>query len=334
MTIEVRDLCKVFPVKGSRDGLVAVDGVSFRIDFGETLGLVGESGSGKTTVGRCILRLLEPTSGQILFDGRDITRLKQHELRHLRSQMQMVFQDPFRSLNPRMSIGASIAEPMLLQGMGKEQSWKRAAELIQKVGLKAEDLDLFPYQLGGGELQRVGIARAIATNPKFIVLDEPTSLLDLTVRTDILQLLVSLQREMGLAYLLITHDLSTVRDICHRVAVMYLGQIVEMGDVQQVFGNPCHPYSRALLSSVLVPDPRVRRSGYTLKGEIPSPLHVPHGCYLHTRCPEATDRCCSTRQQLLPADGKRLVRCWQVTAPADEETLANNQEGGLFVETS
>jgi peptide/nickel transport system ATP-binding protein len=289
--LEVRNLVKEFPARHGRV-VHAVNDVSFSIGRGEALGLVGESGSGKTTVGRCVLRLIEPTSGTIRFLGQDVTRVPQARFRKLRSRIQLVFQDPFDSLNPRLRIADAIAEPIMrTAGMPSAQQAKRVAQLLDIVGLGDRYARLYPHQISGGEQQRVGIARAIATNPDLVVLDEPTSALDVSVRAEILNLLRDLQAELRISYLFISHDLTAVRGLCQRVAVMYLGKIVETAATERLFERPLMPYSRALLSSVLYPDPRQERSKFLLRGEIPSPVHLPSGCPLHTRCPLATAEC-------------------------------------------
>jgi oligopeptide/dipeptide ABC transporter ATP-binding protein len=283
--LHVADLVKHFPTSRSRSVIVAADHVSFHIAPGETLALVGESGSGKSTVGRCILRLVEPTSGTIRFHGQDITKLRRREFRQLRPNLQMVFQEPYLSLNPRMRAGQAIFEPLRISA--KVPSQARAARVLdvaQMVGLSSDVLERYPAHLTQGEQQKVAIARAIATEPEFIVLDEVTSALDISVRTEITDLLIKLQQELGVAYLLISHDLSTVRRIAHRVAVMYLGRIVEVGSVEDIFTAALHPYTRALLASTLEVDPaEVER--WKLGGEIPSSIDLPRGCYLYSRCP-------------------------------------------------
>jgi oligopeptide/dipeptide ABC transporter ATP-binding protein len=290
--LEVNNLVKHFPLKGTRAVVQALNGVSFAVAKGKTLGLIGESGSGKTTAGRCILKLIEPTSGEIVFDGAAIGSMSANQFRPLRRRIQMVFQDPFRSLNPRMSVREIVREPLLLHGIGdKSDQDDRVRELMRRVEMEPDDLPRYPHQLSGGQQQRVGIARAIATNPDLIVLDEPTSSLDITIRGRITDLLLNLQADLGVSYLYISHDLTTVEHICHEVAVMYLGSVVEIGPKDQVFNTPEHPYSKALLSSALVPDPEVQKPIYVLTGEIPSPINLPAGCPLHTRCPEAVAAC-------------------------------------------
>jgi oligopeptide/dipeptide ABC transporter ATP-binding protein len=317
--IEVQDLVKHFPVQHSKLPLIAVNGVTLTFTKGRTLGLVGESGSGKSTVGRCLLRLIDPTAGRILYQGTELTQIPKDKFRQLwRARMQMVFQDPFDSLNPRMSIRDTILEPLMLSRKLNGNGQRKATELLERVRLDPALIGAYRHQLTPGQQQRVGIARAIATNPEFIVLDEPTSLLDLSVRAEILKLLALIQNELQLTYLFISHDLSTVKHICHDVAVMYLGRVIETGSVEQVFNNPLHPYSKALLSSVLHPDPAKPRSVFQLSGEIPSPLDQPQGCPLHTRCPAAVDACRQTPQHYFDVGGGHLVACMRI----EDGTLA------------
>ena len=326
--LELEGLVKRFPVKGGRN-LTAVNDVSLAIARGEAVALVGESGSGKTTVGRCILRLIEPTAGTIRYLGRDVSLLPRSQFRRLRSRIQMVFQDPFDSMDPRQRIAAAIEEPLRLTGgMESRQRRERVAELLRLVGLDASAGGLYPHQMSAGELQRVGIARAVATEPDLIVFDEPTSALDVSVRAEILNLLRELQRRLGMAYLFISHDLTAVRRLCHRTAILYLGQLVEIGETETLFANPIHPYSRALLSSVLYPDPRQVRSPFALTGEIPSPIELPTGCPLHTRCPMVTEHC----RRIVPAlerkaPGRRLA-CLNVpmTMPAAPRAVPQPEE--------
>jgi oligopeptide/dipeptide ABC transporter ATP-binding protein len=315
----VKELTKYFEIEGSEKPLQAVKDVSFEVREGETLGLVGESGSGKTTTGRCLLRLEEPTSGEIRYRGKDLSSLPQDAFRPFRAKLQIVFQEPFDSLNPMMTVQATLEEPLLLHlDMASVERLERVLETVQFVGLREEQLDWYPAELSSGEQQRVGIARAVVTRPDFIVLDEPISSLAPVAQVEILLLLRRLQEELGLSYLYISHDLSTVEDICHRVAVMYLSQIVEMGTKEQVFSHARHPYSKGLLASVLFPDPSRRRIDqeieYELEGEIPSPIDLPPGCYLASRCPVALPTCHEMPQEMRSLGDGHEVRCWRVTA--------------------
>lgn len=295
--LRVRGLRKHFPVRGGVFGSVqgwvkAVDGVSFEIKRGETLGLVGESGCGKTTVGRSILRLMEAQADELSFDGEDLLKAPRKRLRELRTRMQIVFQDPYSSLNPRMTVGEAVAEPIrahrLAEGKAVE---RRVAELFERVGLPASYRSRFPHEFSGGQRQRIGIARALALGPSFIVCDEAVSALDISIQAQILNLLRELQQELGIAYLFITHSLNVVRHVADRVAVMYLGEIVELADTNVLFDSPKHPYTRALISANPLPDPNVPLTPLLLKGEIPSPLDPPTGCRFHTRCPEVFEKC-------------------------------------------
>ena len=273
----------------------AVDGVSFSIAPGETLGLVGESGCGKTTVGRCILRLENPIEGKVIFDGEDIANKKLSQISHLRQDIQVIFQDPFSSLNPRQKIGTIISEPLRVHGIIKDAQMRRerVAELLRLCGLNPRFADRYPHEMSGGQRQRVGIARALSVNPKFIVCDEAVSALDVSIQAQIINLLENLREQFNFSYLFIAHDLSVVRHLCHRVAVMYLGKIVELAECDELFDNPQHPYTQALLSAVPVPDPTVeeQRSHQILEGEVPSPTNPPSGCVFHPRCPEAIENC-------------------------------------------
>ena len=291
--LEVRDLVKHFTV--GRGIVRAVDGVSFSIERGETLGLVGESGCGKTTTGRCILQLERPTSGTVRFEGRELTTLNQTELRAVRRKMQVIFQDPYSSLNPRMTVGQIIAEPIAVHNVvsGAAARAARVKDLLNRVGLLSQHANRYPHEMSGGQRQRVGIARALAMEPSLIVCDEPVSALDVSIQAQIINLLEDLQAEFGLTYLFIAHDLAVVRHISDRVVVMYLGKIAEMADRKTIYDGPQHPYTRALLSAVPIPDPELeeKRERIVLGGEVPSALNPPAGCVFHPRCPIAIDRC-------------------------------------------
>ena len=295
--LEVVDLKKHFPVKkGLFQKVVgqvyAVDGVSFTINEGETLGLVGESGCGKSTVGRTLLRLIEPTSGSIKIDGRDVTHLSGNDLRPFRREMQIIFQDPFSSLDPRMTAGDIVGEPLSVHSIGNSKDRREmVAELFERVGLRKAQMDNFPHQFSGGQRQRIGIARALALNPKLIIGDEPVSALDVSIQAQVINLLLDLQAERQLSYLFISHNLAVVEHISHRIAVMYLGRIVEYADKKTIFRDPKHPYTVALLSAVPVPDPTLKRDKIVLEGDVPSPVNPPSGCHFHTRCPFAEEQC-------------------------------------------
>jgi oligopeptide/dipeptide ABC transporter ATP-binding protein len=295
--LEIKDLKKHFPVrKGVLRRTVgqvyAVDGISFAIGVGETLGLVGESGCGKTTAGRAVLRLIEPTSGSIEVGGTDITHLSKSELRPYRKQMQIIFQDPFSSLNPRMTAGDIVGEPLLVHGVAnRKERTGQVAALFARVGLRPAQMANYPHQFSGGQRQRIGIARALALGPKLIVGDEPVSALDVSIQAQVINLLQDLQRERQLSYLFISHNLAVVEHISHHIAVMYLGRIVEYADTRSIFTRAQHPYTEALLSAVPVPDPAVRRQKRVLQGDVPSPMKPPSGCHFHTRCPYAVPRC-------------------------------------------
>jgi oligopeptide/dipeptide ABC transporter ATP-binding protein len=291
--LSVQNLTMTFPGRRRSAPVRAVDGITFHVAAGETLGLVGESGCGKSTTGRMIVRLLEPTTGSVTYDGRDISHLSQRELKPLRKDLQMVFQDPHSSLNPRQTVARIISDPLLVQGSPAADARKRAAELMELVGLIPEHIDRYPHEFSGGQAQRIGIARALATGPRLVVADEPVSALDVSVQAQIVNLMERLQDELGLAYLFIAHDLSVVKRVCDRVAVMYLGRIVEIGPKDQVYAAPAHPYTRALLSAVPLPDPATERSRerITLLGDPPSPASPPPGCTFHPRCLKAQEIC-------------------------------------------
>jgi oligopeptide/dipeptide ABC transporter ATP-binding protein len=313
--LEVNGLKKHFPV---RKGLLrrvighvyAVDDVSFTIGHGETLGLVGESGCGKTTVGRTILRLIEPTAGEIVLDGQDISRLSKTELRPHRRKMQIIFQDPFSSLNPRMRAGDIVGEPLKVHGVLARAARREAvAALFDRVGLRAAQMDNYPHQFSGGQRQRIGVARALALNPKLIIGDEPVSALDVSIQAQVINLLIDLQRDLKLSYLFISHNLAVVEHISHRIAVMYLGRIVEHTDKATLFTRPLHPYTEALLAAVPVPDPAIKRTRLVVQGDVPSPLNPPAGCHFHTRCPYAEARCRKEPPLLREVESGHFVAC-------------------------
>jgi oligopeptide transport system ATP-binding protein len=313
--VEVRDLRKHFPARGgayfgqARPVVKAVDGISFSIRRGETFGLVGESGCGKSTVARLLLRLIEPTSGGVTFDGIDLMSVPKEELRRLRRRMQMVFQDPFASLNPRMTVSEIVAEPLRVHGEHKGREDRRVAELLDLVGLSRQHAKRHPHEFSGGQRQRVGIARALALNPRFIVCDEPVSALDVSIQSQVLNLLKDIQREFGIAYLFISHNLSVVKYVCDRVGVMYLGRLVEQADKSDLFDAPNHPYTRALLSAIPVPEPGMARQRIILTGDLPSPLRPPPGCRFHTRCYTAQPRCAEVEPALREISTGHLSAC-------------------------
>jgi peptide/nickel transport system ATP-binding protein/oligopeptide transport system ATP-binding protein len=314
--LEVTDLVKHYAVRGGvlrrRIGTVhAVDGVSFSLNAGETLGLVGESGCGKSTVARTVMRLVEPSSGSISLDGTDITRLGKSDLRPHRRSMQIVFQDPFASLNPRMTAGDIVGEPLTVHGLasgGEKQ--QRVAELFAQVGLRPDQMKNYPHQFSGGQRQRICIARALSLGPKLIVCDEPVSALDVSIQAQVINLLIDLQRKHDFSYLFIAHDLAVVAHISHRVAVMYLGRIVEIADKRELFAHPRHPYTQALLASVPVADPKAKRLAPGIDGDVPSPINPPPGCAFHTRCRYAMDRCKVERPVLADSGPQHQVACW------------------------
>lgn len=314
----MRGLVKHFPVEGSDDVWRAIDGVSFDILPGETLGLVGESGCGKSTTGRCLLRLIEPTQGEIKFQGRDVTAMGRRELRELRREMQIIFQDPTASLNPRMKIGDIVAEPLVIHGIGnKAERRERVAWLLGKVGLDADYIKRYSHEFSGGQLQRIGVARALALNPKLIVADEPVSALDVSVQAQVVNLLQDLQQEFGLTYLFISHGLAVVEHISTRVAVMYLGRIVEIADAKELYLNALHPYTKALLSAIPIPDPKEKRDRIILKGDVPTSRNPPSGCRFRTRCPIAIDECARIDPELREVSPGHSVACIRVDGYAD-----------------
>ena len=314
--LSVRNLVKNFELRASsgirktKRVVQAVSDVSFDVKVGQTLGLVGESGSGKTTVGRSVLQLIQPTSGEVIFEGQDLTKMSFEQLREVRRQMQIVFQDPFASLDPKMTVGRSIAEPLVVQGVaGNHQD--KVAELLDLVGLASDHAKRFPHEFSGGQRQRVGIARALALDPKLIVLDEPVSALDVSIQAGVVNLFSDLQKRLGMSYIFIAHDLSVVRHIADHVAVMYLGKIVEIGDKDTVYRNPSHPYTKALLSAVPLPDPKIERSRnrIMLEGDVPSPVNPPTGCRFRTRCWKATELCAAEEPQLVVRTSGQQSAC-------------------------
>jgi len=296
--LSVRNLVKRFPIRGgifSREvaSVKAVSDVSFEIRKGETLGLVGESGCGKSTLGRCILRLIEPTSGQIAFNGQDITHLPSQELRKLRRRMQIIFQDPYASLNPRMMVEDILSEPLEIHKLAKtrHERRQRILKLLDLCGIRSEALNRYPHEFSGGQRQRICIARALAVEPEFIVCDEPVSALDVSIQAQIINLMQDLQKELGLTYLFIAHDLKVVEHISSRVAVMYLGKVMELAEAEELYHHPKHPYTKALLSAIPIPDPNYRNARVVLRGDVPSPINPPNGCFFHPRCPIAKENC-------------------------------------------
>ena len=311
--VNVRHLVKHFPVEGSDDVVRAVDDVSFEILRGETLGLVGESGCGKSTVGRCLLRLIEPTAGEIDFDGRNVRTLNRGDLRELRREMQIVFQDPYASLNPRMRVGDIVGEPLVIHNIGtKNDRYERVGELLRRVGLDPDYRKRYPHEFSGGQRQRIGVARTLALNPKLIVADEPVSALDVSVQAQVVNLLQELQQEFGLTYLFISHGLAVVEHISTRVAVMYLGRIVEIAPAAELYLHPLHPYTQALLSAIPVPDPKRKRERIVLQGDVPTPINPPSGCRFRTRCPIAIDECARIDPELRELAPGHRVACIRV----------------------
>ncbi|MCU1290559.1 MAG: oligopeptide/dipeptide transporter, ATP-binding protein [Acidobacteria bacterium] len=321
--LKVRNLVKHFPVENSDDVVRAVDGVTFDVFSGETLGLVGESGCGKSTVGRCLLRLHEPTSGDVFFENKNLVGLPNKEMQSLRREMQIIFQDPYASLNPRLNILSIVSEPLKIHGIGnKTERQERVADLLKKVGLDPNYMFRYPHEFSGGQRQRLGIARALALNPKLIIADEPVSALDVSVQAQVVNLLQDLQAEFGLTYLFISHGLAVVEHISKRVAVMYLGKIVEVAAAEDLYGNPLHPYTKALLSAIPVPDPKHKRERIVLKGDVPTPINPPSGCRFRTRCPFAIDDCARIVPELREITPGHAAACIRVegydTAPKAE----------------
>ncbi|MEH6941890.1 ABC transporter ATP-binding protein [Bacillus sp. JJ722] len=315
LLLQVEHLKKYFPIKsgvfGRQTGEVkAVDDISFTVRKGETLGIVGESGCGKSTTGKMLMRLIEPTDGKVIFDGKDVTSLSQTEMRKLRRELQMVFQDPYASLNPRHTVEKILEEPLIVHGIGNSNERKKlVAEMLETVGLSSYHAKRYPHQFSGGQRQRIGIARALMTKPKLIIADEPVSALDVSIQSQVLNLLEDLQKEFGLTYIFIAHDLGVVRHISDRVGVMYLGRLVEISDGDSVYEEPLHPYTRALLAAVPVPDPTIKREKELLSGDIPSPANPPLGCAFHTRCKECMDICTTTKPQLKEMKNGHYVAC-------------------------
>jgi peptide/nickel transport system ATP-binding protein/oligopeptide transport system ATP-binding protein len=316
--VQVKNLVKYFPVRGGvlqrvQAWVQAVDDVSFNIRAGETLGMVGESGCGKTTVGRTLLRLIPATSGSVVFEGQDVFKANDRELKQLRRHMQIIFQDPFSSLDPRMPVGESIAEGLLIHGMrDRRQRHQLVVETLRKVGLEEYHARRYPHEFSGGQRQRIGIARALALRPKFIVCDEPVSALDVSIQSQVLNILKELQSEFDLTYLFIAHNLSVVEHISDRVAVMYLGKMVELAERYELFRNPLHPYTQALMSAIPIPDPTLKRERIILKGDVPSPLRPPSGCRFHPRCPVALAHCAKQEPELKEVSKGHWVACWRV----------------------
>ena len=316
--LKVENLKKYFPIKGvffskTIGNVKAVDGVSLEVRKGETLGIVGESGCGKSTTGRAILQLLKPTGGKVYFKDQDLSKLSKKEMRALRPKMQLIFQDPYSSLNPRMTVGQIIGEALIDHKMAtKENLREKVLEVMDLCGLAEYQIDRFPHEFSGGQRQRIGIARALALDPEFIVADEPVSALDVSIQAQIINLLAKLQKEKGFSYMFISHDLSVVEHLCQRVGVMYLGSMVELADKDELFDNPLHPYTKALLSAIPIPDPTIKRERIILTGDIPSPANPPKGCKFHTRCPYATDKCRNEAPEYREIKEGHFVACHRV----------------------
>ena len=311
--VNIKNLVKHFPVEDSDDVVRAVDGVSFDILAGETLGLVGESGCGKSTVGRCILRLNEPTSGEVWFEGQNIIGLPNKQMQALRREMQIIFQDPYASLNPRLSILSIVSEPLKIHKIGNKTEQKdRVADLLKKVGLDPNYMFRYPHEFSGGQRQRLGIARALALNPKLIICDEPVSALDVSVQAQVVNLLQDLQAEFGLTYLFISHGLAVVEHISTRVAVMYLGKIVEIATSTELYENPQHPYTKALLSAIPIPNPKIKRERIILKGDVPTPINPPSGCRFRTRCPIASEECATIEPEMKEISNGHFAACIKI----------------------
>ncbi len=324
--VEVRNLVKHFPVDGSDDVVQAVDDVSFDIIGGETLGLVGESGCGKSTVGRCLLRLIEPTSGEVLFEGKNIVGRPNKQMQALRREMQIIFQDPYASLNPRLSIRSIVSEPLKIHRIGgKSEQNDRVADLLQKVGLDPKYADRYPHEFSGGQRQRIGIARALALNPKLVICDEPVSALDVSVQAQVVNLLQELQDEFGLTYLFISHGLAVVEHISDRVAVMYLGKIVEICKAEELYEHPLHPYTKALLSAIPIPDPTKKRDRIVLTGDVPTPINPPSGCRFRTRCPIAIDECAAIDPELREIKPGHFAACIRVDGYDSSQKVETTQ---------
>ena len=324
--VSVRGLVKHFPVEGSDEVVRAVDGVSFDIFAGETLGLVGESGCGKSTVGRCLLRLIEPTAGEILFAGEDVISLDKKRLRALRREMQIIFQDPYASLNPRMKVGDIIGEPLVIHNQGtRSERRERVASLLRRVGLDPDYMNRYAHEFSGGQRQRIGVARSLALNPKLIVADEPVSALDVSVQAQVVNLLQELQEEFKLTYLFISHGLAVVEHISTRVAVMYLGRIVEIAEAAELYARPLHPYTQALLSAIPIPDPKQKRKRIILQGDVPTPINPPSGCRFRTRCPLAIEECAQIDPELREVTPGHHVACIRVPGWTDAPPLTDRE---------